>query len=159
MPMVHDLYFHPQQDAFLPRNLWSLSNAFTSAFKKLIPIKQFEVTARLGTFLSLVQMSHQKEEVLNFELQKDNRLVQIDDYRKKNEPFDYKLSTNEQTENETTYFTNENFQDENFDVDDIAEDPEEEFDEYFDAEEESEMIDEAEEQFIEEFERRMATAA
>ena len=45
-------YFNPQYAAFKDRNLWSLSNAFTSAFKKLAPIKQFEVTAKLGTFLN-----------------------------------------------------------------------------------------------------------
>jgi len=55
MPVVHDHYFHPQHEAFYPRNLWSLSNAFTSAFKKLAPVKQFEVTARLGSFLTSVQ--------------------------------------------------------------------------------------------------------
>lgn len=49
---VHDLYFNPAQVAFRPRNLWSLSNAFTSAFKKLQPVKQLEVTARLGKFLN-----------------------------------------------------------------------------------------------------------
>ena len=38
---VHDLYFHPQHDEFQTRTLWSLSNAFTSAFKQLDPIPQF----------------------------------------------------------------------------------------------------------------------
>ena len=28
--------------------MWSLSNAFTSAFKKLDPIPQFKATAKLG---------------------------------------------------------------------------------------------------------------
>jgi hypothetical protein len=55
MPIVHDHYFNPQHEAFQPRNLWSLSNAFTSAFKKLTPVKQFEITARLGSFLTDVQ--------------------------------------------------------------------------------------------------------
>jgi hypothetical protein len=55
MPLVHEYYFHPDHEAFYPRNLWSLSNAFTSAFKKLSPVKQFEITARLGTFLTAVQ--------------------------------------------------------------------------------------------------------
>jgi hypothetical protein len=31
--------------------VWSLSNAFTSAFKELDPIPQFKATARLGGFL------------------------------------------------------------------------------------------------------------
>jgi hypothetical protein len=55
MPIVHDHYFHPKHESFVPRNMWSLSNAFTSALKKLGPVKQFEVTARLGAFLSEAQ--------------------------------------------------------------------------------------------------------
>jgi hypothetical protein len=53
MPLVHEHYFQPRYEEFVSRNLWSLSNAFTSAIKQLAPIKQFEVTARLGSFLSL----------------------------------------------------------------------------------------------------------
>ncbi|MBL8124174.1 MAG: hypothetical protein JNJ39_08720 [Blastocatellia bacterium] len=52
MSVVHDHYFDPGYEEFKPRNLWSLSNAFTSAFKQLAPMKQFEVTAKLGTFLN-----------------------------------------------------------------------------------------------------------
>jgi hypothetical protein len=48
---VHDLYFNPQFDEFTPRTMWSLSNAFTSAFKELDPIPQFKATAKLGAFL------------------------------------------------------------------------------------------------------------
>ena len=48
---VHDLYFEPKYDAFQPRTIWSLSNAFTSAFKELDPIPQFRATAKLGEFL------------------------------------------------------------------------------------------------------------
>ena len=51
MPRVHKLYFNPEIDDFKPRTLWSLSNAFTSAFKELKPVKQFQATARLGDFL------------------------------------------------------------------------------------------------------------
>lgn len=68
MPVVHDLYFKPQHEAFYPRNLWSLSNAFTSAFKKTSPIKQFEVTARLGTYLSKVQESITEKRNLDLKL-------------------------------------------------------------------------------------------
>jgi hypothetical protein len=32
--------------------MWSLSNAFTSAFKGLDPVPQFKATAKLGEFLS-----------------------------------------------------------------------------------------------------------
>ena len=48
---VHDLYFNPQYEEFQPRTLWSLSNAFTSAFKELEPIPQFRATAKLAGFL------------------------------------------------------------------------------------------------------------
>jgi hypothetical protein len=48
---VHDLYFSPQYPEFEPRTLWSLSNAFTSAFKDLDPIPQFRATAKLGSSL------------------------------------------------------------------------------------------------------------
>jgi hypothetical protein len=48
---VHDLYFAPKYEEFQPRTVWSLSNAFTSAFKELDPIPQFRATAKLGEFL------------------------------------------------------------------------------------------------------------
>lgn len=49
---VHRLYFQPQYEEFPPRTMWSLSNAFTSAFKELDPVPQFKATAKLGAFLS-----------------------------------------------------------------------------------------------------------
>ena len=48
---VHDQYFEPRYEEFRPRTIWSLSNAFTSAFKELDPIPQFKATAKLGGFL------------------------------------------------------------------------------------------------------------
>ena len=48
---MHDLYFEPKYQEFRPRTIWSLSNAFTSAFKELEPIPQFKATAKLGEFL------------------------------------------------------------------------------------------------------------
>ena len=51
--LVHDQYFNPTVEEFAPRTLWSLSNAFTSAFKNLEPIPQFKATARLGSFLEV----------------------------------------------------------------------------------------------------------
>jgi len=48
---VHDLYFEPKYEEFESRTIWSLSNAFTSAFKELEPIPQFKATAKLGEFL------------------------------------------------------------------------------------------------------------
>jgi len=50
---VHDLYFNPTVDEFAPRTTWSLSNAFTSAFKELDPIPQFKATARQASILEL----------------------------------------------------------------------------------------------------------
>src|SRR5262249_8404520 len=40
LPEVHRHYFEPQYPEFSPRTMWSLSNAFTSAFKKLDPVPQ-----------------------------------------------------------------------------------------------------------------------
>lgn len=54
---VHDLYFNPQVDEFASRTTWSLSNAFTSAFKELDPIPQFRATANLASFLELTTAS------------------------------------------------------------------------------------------------------
>jgi hypothetical protein len=48
---VHEHYFEPQHEEFKPRNAWSLSNAFTSAFKELEPIPRFKATAKLAGFL------------------------------------------------------------------------------------------------------------
>ena len=48
---VHDYYFEPQYDEFRPRTMWSLSNAFTSAFRELDPVPQFRATAKLGEYL------------------------------------------------------------------------------------------------------------
>jgi hypothetical protein len=49
---VHALYFNPQHDDFRPRTMWSLSNAFTSAFKELEPVPQYYATAKLAGFLN-----------------------------------------------------------------------------------------------------------
>jgi hypothetical protein len=49
---VHQDYFEPAHEEFRPRTFWSLSNAFTSAFKQLKPIPQFRATAKLGEFLN-----------------------------------------------------------------------------------------------------------
>jgi hypothetical protein len=48
---VHDRYFEPEYEEFRSRTIWSLSNAFRSAFKELEPIPQFKATAELGEFL------------------------------------------------------------------------------------------------------------
>jgi len=54
---VHDVYFNPVVDEFAPRTTWSLSNAFTSAFKDLDPIPQFRATAKLASFLEVATAS------------------------------------------------------------------------------------------------------
>jgi hypothetical protein len=137
LPVVHDHYFKPEYEEFEARTLWSLSNAFTSSFKKLAPVKQFEVTARLGSFLTDVQEDFTQGQVLQFELQKNNRLVE----------------TNQSGERQNDSGEND------FDLDDIAEDleSEEEFDEYYDSEEETEAMDKAkDDEMIQEFKRRVA---
>ncbi len=48
---VHGHYFDPRYEEFRPRTMWSLSNAFTSALRRLDPIPRFQATARLAPFL------------------------------------------------------------------------------------------------------------
>jgi hypothetical protein len=53
MKMVHREFFvAPSHDEFKPQTVWSLSNAFTTAFKELVPVRQYEMTAKLGKFLT-----------------------------------------------------------------------------------------------------------
>ena len=52
LTQVHRHYFEPEYPEFSARTMWSLSNAFTSAFKRLEPIPQFKATAKLGEFLA-----------------------------------------------------------------------------------------------------------
>ena len=47
----------PVHDEFQPRTTWSLSNAFTSAFKELEPIPQYNATVKLAGFLQAVKPS------------------------------------------------------------------------------------------------------
>jgi len=133
MPVVHDLYFSPKHQAFIPRNLWSLSNAFTSAFKRLAPVRQFEATARLGAYLTdaQVKLKNKRELILSF--QDKGKVLPFGDGGRK----DIGL--------------------EDFDEDDVPEDPfADDFDDYFDEEEASEAIDEATDELAEEYEKRIA---
>ena len=133
MPVVHDLYFAPKHEAFMPRNLWSLSNAFTSAFKKLAPTKQFEATARLGAYLADVQKGLKFKYQLEFNLQKDGTLMPVEGVKRTD------------------------FGIEDFDEEDVSDETfNDEFDEYFDEEEATEAIDEAEDEMIQEYKRRVA---
>lgn len=54
---VHDAYFNPPHEDFAPRTMWSLSNAFTEAFKELEPVPFYRATAKLGAFLETVKAS------------------------------------------------------------------------------------------------------
>jgi len=49
--IVHRLYFDPTHEEFAPRTMWSLSNAFTSAFKELDPFPRYRATGKLSGFL------------------------------------------------------------------------------------------------------------
>lgn len=51
-PKVHQHYFSPAHEDFKLRNMWSLTNAFTSAFKDLEPVRRMEATASLQPFFS-----------------------------------------------------------------------------------------------------------
>jgi len=48
-------YFEPEHDDFRPRTLWSVSNAFTSAFRELEPVPLMRATASLAPFMSRYQ--------------------------------------------------------------------------------------------------------
>jgi len=52
LPNVHRLYFEPEYPEFSPRTMWSLSDAFTSAFNDLDPLSAVQATAKLGEFLN-----------------------------------------------------------------------------------------------------------
>jgi hypothetical protein len=49
---VHKHWFNPPHEAFKEKTLWSLSNAFTEAFKTLKPIQQFQAAAKLSPFIA-----------------------------------------------------------------------------------------------------------
>lgn len=55
MRSVDDLYFNPKYDEFKPRNVYSLQNAFTSAFKDLDPIPMYRATTSAGEYFAAVQ--------------------------------------------------------------------------------------------------------
>ena len=52
LPEVHRFYFEPRYPDFAARTMRSLSNTFTSTFKKLDPLPQFKATAEIGAFLT-----------------------------------------------------------------------------------------------------------
>ncbi len=49
---VHREYFvSPSCEELREKTIWSLENAFTTAFKQLKPVQQYTATAKLGKFL------------------------------------------------------------------------------------------------------------
>jgi hypothetical protein len=52
LKVVHrEFFIAPAHEEFRRQTVWSLENAFTTSFKELKPDKQYEMTAKLGTFL------------------------------------------------------------------------------------------------------------
>jgi hypothetical protein len=47
----HEFFVAPAHEEFRPQTVWSLENAFTTAFKELKPVRQYEAAAKLGKFL------------------------------------------------------------------------------------------------------------
>jgi hypothetical protein len=53
LKIVHQEFFvAPSHEEFKPQTVWSLENAFTTAFKELKPVKQYEAAAKLGRLLT-----------------------------------------------------------------------------------------------------------
>ena len=52
MDSVHRNWHEPEHEEFHPKTAWSLANAFTSAFKELKPLRQFQETGKLTPFLA-----------------------------------------------------------------------------------------------------------
>jgi hypothetical protein len=55
MREVDSLYFEPKFDDFRPRTVYSLQNAFTSAFQKLDPIPMYRATSSAGEYFAAFQ--------------------------------------------------------------------------------------------------------
>ena len=52
MREVDRLYFDPQHEEFKPRTVYSMQNAFTSAFQKLEPIPMYRATTSAGGYFA-----------------------------------------------------------------------------------------------------------
>lgn len=48
----HEFFVAPLHEEFKAKTVWSLENAFTTAFKDLRPVKQYEAAAKLGKYLA-----------------------------------------------------------------------------------------------------------
>lgn len=55
MKDVDSLYFNPKHEEFKPRTVYSLQNAFTSAFQQLEPIPMYKATTSAGEYFSQFQ--------------------------------------------------------------------------------------------------------
>lgn len=49
---VHTEFFEPKIEEFQQPTVWSLSNAYTSVFKKLNPVSRYENTAKVGRLIA-----------------------------------------------------------------------------------------------------------
>jgi hypothetical protein len=54
MREVDQLYFQPKYEEFQPRTLYSLQNAFTSAFQQLDPIPMYRATSSAGEYFAAI---------------------------------------------------------------------------------------------------------
>jgi len=52
---VDNLYFEPKHEEFKPRTVYSLQNAFTSAFQKLDAIPMYRATTSAGEYFAAIQ--------------------------------------------------------------------------------------------------------
>lgn len=55
MREVDSLYFNPRYEDFKPRTVYSMQNAFTSAFQQLDPIPMYRATSSAGEYFSAFQ--------------------------------------------------------------------------------------------------------
>lgn len=147
LPVVHDYYFKPQHEAFQERNLWSLSNAFTSAFKKLKPVQQFTATAKLGSFLEPVANKATEAKVLEFPINRIGGQAELAGQTNQSNPIN-QINESE-FEDLTRDYDPDEFNDEFTDYD---RDIEERFQEDY----ENEDLDYEEDELMEEFLRKAA---
>jgi hypothetical protein len=53
MREVDSLYFSPKHEEFKPRTVYSMQNAFTSAFQQLDPIPMYRATTSAGEYFAV----------------------------------------------------------------------------------------------------------
>jgi hypothetical protein len=87
LPEVHRLYFWPEYPEFSARTMLSLSNAFTSAFKKLDPVPQFKATAKLGLSRTIVRHNQRLGPLLVAIISRGSDLFQDEERLRDSDPF------------------------------------------------------------------------